>query len=145
MLYSLHHVWCGTSRGKQRYSYSPKHEAISCLQKYNCSQMRSSSSLHIPSCSPSSSAVGTVRSTLPYMHTWRSQYPPLANGHQRQIAACSATAQASAPPDMAVHVRNLRLDLGPRDAKQPVLRGVNLDLKRGSLHMLLGPNGCGKD
>lgn len=39
-------------------------------------------------------------------------------------------------------VRDLSVRLG--EAKREVLQQVNLDVKRGSLHMLLGPNGCGK-
>ncbi|EFJ47198.1 hypothetical protein VOLCADRAFT_61738 [Volvox carteri f. nagariensis] len=44
----------------------------------------------------------------------------------------------------SVLVQDLRLHLGPPGAKRPVLKGVNLYIRRGSLHMLLGPNGCGK-
>ncbi len=42
----------------------------------------------------------------------------------------------------AVSVSNLHVNLG--SDKRPVLKGVNLRVRRGSLHMLLGPNGCGK-
>lgn len=41
-------------------------------------------------------------------------------------------------------VQHLRLQLGQAGARRQVLDGVNLLVRRGSLHMLLGPNGCGK-
>ncbi|GMH32397.1 hypothetical protein BSKO_00231 [Bryopsis sp. KO-2023] len=44
----------------------------------------------------------------------------------------------------AVSVRNLRLSLGRGNKAKEVLRGVNLSLKPGKLHFLLGANGCGK-
>ena len=40
----------------------------------------------------------------------------------------------------SVVTQDLRVHLGQRE----VLRGVDLRVKRGQLHMLLGPNGCGK-
>lgn len=43
-----------------------------------------------------------------------------------------------------MQVSNLRLALGSGDRQRQVLRGVDLQVKRGCLHMLLGPNGCGK-
>jgi ABC-type transport system involved in cytochrome bd biosynthesis fused ATPase/permease subunit len=42
----------------------------------------------------------------------------------------------------SVVTQELRVKLG--QAQREVLRGVNLKIKRGHLHMLLGPNGCGK-
>lgn len=44
----------------------------------------------------------------------------------------------------AVKVTNLRLALGKGANARPVLRGVDFKARRGSIHMLLGPNGCGK-
>lgn len=40
----------------------------------------------------------------------------------------------------SVVTQDLRVRLGQRE----ILRGVDLRVKRGQLHMLLGPNGCGK-
>ncbi|GAX75405.1 hypothetical protein CEUSTIGMA_g2849.t1 [Chlamydomonas eustigma] len=42
----------------------------------------------------------------------------------------------------SVVTHELRVKLG--QTQREVLRGVNLKIKRGHLHMLLGPNGCGK-
>lgn len=44
----------------------------------------------------------------------------------------------------SVIVDDLTVQLGQSGSKRPVLNGVNLRVRRGSLHMLLGPNGCGK-
>lgn len=41
-------------------------------------------------------------------------------------------------------IRDLQLSLGPENSKRSILRSVDLQVQRGSLHMLLGPNGCGK-
>ena len=62
-------------------------------------------------------------------------------------AAAGAAAAQPAPAtqsaqDCSVVARDLSVRLG--EAKHEVLRQVNLDVKRGSLHMLLGPDGCGK-
>src|SRR5207302_678116 len=48
------------------------------------------------------------------------------------------TAPAGAPP--VVETRGLRMSYGSRD----VLRGVDLDIRRGEIFALLGPNGAGK-
>lgn len=44
----------------------------------------------------------------------------------------------------AVRIRNLRLSLGQGYQRREILHGINLDLKPGVLHFLLGANGCGK-
>ncbi|GLI68815.1 hypothetical protein VaNZ11_013317, partial [Volvox africanus] len=63
----------------------------------------------------------------------------LDNSNNGPYAAVSCTAN---PHSVIAH--DLRLQLGPPGAKRPVLNGVHFQVKRGSLHMLLGPNGCGK-
>src|SRR3954462_12525416 len=44
------------------------------------------------------------------------------------------------PPDVAIHVRDLRKDYGPHQA----VRGISFDVQRGEVFGLLGPNGAGK-
>ena len=44
----------------------------------------------------------------------------------------------------SILVKDLRLQLGQQGSERQVLDGVDVLVKRGSLHMLLGPNGCGK-
>ncbi|MEV0772592.1 ABC transporter ATP-binding protein [Nocardia salmonicida] len=46
----------------------------------------------------------------------------------------------TAPPPMVVQVAGLTVQRG----KRPVLRGLTLDIPRGSITGLLGPSGCGK-
>ena len=50
----------------------------------------------------------------------------------------------SGDPKFSVVVQDLHVHLGKTSERRPVLKGLNLSVKRGSLHMLLGPNGCGK-
>mmetsp|Transcript_33604 Transcript_33604/g.60682 ORF Transcript_33604/g.60682 Transcript_33604/m.60682 type:complete len:381 (-) Transcript_33604:124-1266(-) len=51
---------------------------------------------------------------------------------------------ANANDDDTIIIKDVRLKLGSKGSKRPILNGVNLTVKRGTLHMLLGPNGCGK-
>ncbi|MEU4711391.1 ABC transporter ATP-binding protein [Nocardia salmonicida] len=46
----------------------------------------------------------------------------------------------TAPPPIAVQVAGLTVQRG----KRPILRGLTLDIPRGSITGLLGPSGCGK-
>jgi ABC-type transport system involved in cytochrome bd biosynthesis fused ATPase/permease subunit len=50
----------------------------------------------------------------------------------------------SGHPTFSISVNAATLSLGRAAQKRQVLRGVDLQVQRGSLHMLLGPNGCGK-
>ncbi|GLC35940.1 hypothetical protein PLESTM_000384900 [Pleodorina starrii] len=92
---------------------------------------------------------GTVGHQLSKLHSFR-PFLRHAGGSCRGRCGTSAissnTAQAvsrtASPYSVLVH--DLRLHLGQPGAKRPVLNGVRLQVKRGSLHMLLGPNGCGK-
>ena len=45
---------------------------------------------------------------------------------------------------MAVHCRDVIKTYGAGEAKVTALRGVDLDVRRGELLMLVGPSGCGK-
>ncbi|KAG7668716.1 hypothetical protein KSW81_005474 [Nannochloris sp. 'desiccata'] len=44
----------------------------------------------------------------------------------------------------AISIRGLQLTFGGGGSRKQVLAGVDLDVPRGSFHMLLGANGCGK-
>ncbi len=46
--------------------------------------------------------------------------------------------------DIAVRCRGITKSYGMGDARVPALRGIDLDVKRGELLMLVGPSGCGK-
>jgi hypothetical protein len=58
----------------------------------------------------------------------------------RSSTVCN-TLQAS---ESAVTVQDLYVEFGKGIERRTVLKGTSLKIKRGSLHMLLGPNGCGK-
>lgn len=47
-------------------------------------------------------------------------------------------------PDIAVRCRGLTKSYGSGDGSVTALRGVDLDVRRGELLMLVGPSGCGK-
>jgi len=49
-----------------------------------------------------------------------------------------------ASPELAVRCRDIVKTYGAGAAEVPALRGVNLDVRRGELLMLVGPSGCGK-
>jgi putative ABC transport system ATP-binding protein len=55
----------------------------------------------------------------------------------------SALALASAN-EIAVSCRDVTKSYGTGEAKVAALRGVNLEVKRGELLMVVGPSGCGK-
>jgi putative ABC transport system ATP-binding protein len=48
------------------------------------------------------------------------------------------------PENVAVHCRNVVKTYGTGSAKVVALRGIDLDVRRGELMMLVGPSGCGK-
>src|SRR3954454_20633278 len=48
------------------------------------------------------------------------------------------------PADIAVYCRNVVKSYGTGGAKVMALRGIDLDVHRGELMMLVGPSGCGK-
>jgi putative ABC transport system ATP-binding protein len=51
---------------------------------------------------------------------------------------------AGANPDIAVHCRGVTKTYGSGSAAVTALRGIDLDVRRGELLMLVGPSGCGK-
>src|SRR5579864_7735247 len=46
--------------------------------------------------------------------------------------------------DIAVRCRSVTKEYGAGDASVMALRGVDLDVRRGELLMVVGPSGCGK-
>lgn len=50
----------------------------------------------------------------------------------------------TAPEGVAIHCRGVTKSYGKGDTKVVALRGIDLDIKRGELMMLVGPSGCGK-
>ena len=46
--------------------------------------------------------------------------------------------------DIAVRCRGVTKTYGKGDAEVKALRGVDLEIRRGELLMLVGPSGCGK-
>jgi len=46
--------------------------------------------------------------------------------------------------DLAVHCRGLTKTYGTGDATVNALRGIDIDVRRGELLMIVGPSGCGK-
>jgi putative ABC transport system ATP-binding protein len=48
------------------------------------------------------------------------------------------------PENVAVHCRNVMKTYGTGSARVVALRGIDLDVLRGELMMLVGPSGCGK-
>jgi hypothetical protein len=66
-------------------------------------------------------------------------------------ARCARTRAVSATPaavaeesDVALAAENISIRLGSGQDAVQALRGATLRVPRGTLHMLLGPNGCGK-
>jgi putative ABC transport system ATP-binding protein len=56
-----------------------------------------------------------------------------------------AAEQMTAPAaDLAVHCRGVTKSYGAGDTRVTALRGIDLDVARGELLMLVGPSGCGK-
>src|SRR5258706_12159902 len=51
---------------------------------------------------------------------------------------------AAAPEQFAVQCRGVTKTYGTGDARVMALRGIDLDVRRGELLMLVGPSGCGK-
>lgn len=48
------------------------------------------------------------------------------------------------PSHLAVRCTNIHKSYGTGDASVPALRGVDLEVRKGELLMLVGPSGCGK-
>src|SRR4051812_5033193 len=56
----------------------------------------------------------------------------------------NASAVTDLPANVAVHCRNIVKSYGAGSAKVMALRGIDMDVYRGELMMLVGPSGCGK-
>lgn len=54
------------------------------------------------------------------------------------------TPLAESDPHFAVRCRNVTKGYGAGDAQVMALRGIDLDVRRGELLMVVGPSGCGK-
>jgi len=56
----------------------------------------------------------------------------------------NATAVTDLPGDVTVRCRNVVKSYGSGSSKVMALRGIDLDVRKGELLMLVGPSGCGK-
>jgi putative ABC transport system ATP-binding protein len=56
----------------------------------------------------------------------------------------NASAVTDLPGDVTVHCRNVVKSYGSGSSKVMALRGIDLDVRKGELLMLVGPSGCGK-
>ncbi len=56
----------------------------------------------------------------------------------------NATAVTDLPDDVTVRCRNVVKSYGSGSSKVMALRGIDLDVHKGELLMLVGPSGCGK-
>jgi putative ABC transport system ATP-binding protein len=56
----------------------------------------------------------------------------------------NAKAVTDVPANVAVHCRNIVKSYGSGSAQVMALRGIDLDVLKGELMMLVGPSGCGK-
>lgn len=72
--------------------------------------------------------------------------PPCRPRATAVTGSSSASASDGRPqlPEFSINIKDLQLSLGPEGSKRRILKSVDLQVQRGSLHMLLGPNGCGK-
>jgi energy-coupling factor transporter ATP-binding protein EcfA2 len=61
-----------------------------------------------------------------------------------RTAASLEEPAADYPHRRAVSVQGLCIAFGPANNRKQVLSGIDLEVKQGSFHILLGPNGCGK-
>lgn len=92
-------------------------------------------------------AVGPVVNTEEISSLAKRVRTRVGTGAQRQHRRICAVLHASGRSNdsrYSVTIRGLRLQLGTATSMRQILNGVDLKIKRGSLHMLLGPNGCGK-
>jgi ABC-type uncharacterized transport system fused permease/ATPase subunit len=75
---------------------------------------------------------------------WQARPHPTTRQRAQQISrAVSSNGDGTTSP-FSINISNLQLSLGPENSKRSILKSVDLQVQRGSLHMLLGPNGCGK-
>lgn len=68
----------------------------------------------------------------------------LIKGQHGTLGRFKTVHKSQQASENAVTVENLCVEFENGTEKRMVLKGTNLTIKRGSLHMLLGPNGCGK-
>ncbi len=60
------------------------------------------------------------------------------------VQTLQTPSDASTSNGLAIHCRGVTKSYGKGDTKVVALRGIDLDIKRGELMMLVGPSGCGK-
>src|SRR6266436_8451943 len=78
------------------------------------------------------------------------QHPGAQGAAQRNRALClwlmtgTPADTSESTRELAVHCRGLTKTYGAGDASVTALRGLDLDVQRGELLMVVGPSGCGK-
>src|SRR5262245_48631911 len=63
---------------------------------------------------------------------------------QTHPAATLDADRASPPREVAVHIRGAVKHFGSGEQRVTALRGVDWDVYKGQLTMIIGPSGCGK-
>ena len=79
-----------------------------------------------------------------YKHGWPTSAPTSSSQKTRHRSTVAASSSQQHKSPFSIHIQGLELSLGPEGKRRRILKSVNLQVQRGSLHMLLGPNGCGK-
>eukprot|EP00878_Enallax_costatus_P037749 GHUV01042713.1.p1 GENE.GHUV01042713.1~~GHUV01042713.1.p1 ORF type:complete len:134 (-),score=27.84 GHUV01042713.1:253-654(-) len=79
-----------------------------------------------------------------YKHGWPTKTCMSSSQDTRRHSSIAASSSQPHTTPFSIDIQGLELSLGPEGKRRRILKSMNLQVQRGSLHMLLGPNGCGK-